>query len=59
MMTQTTNTNVRHEVKYAAKANHVQFSTPDRPIVAQSPRPAADDEDAQWVTQRMFDHYNG
>jgi hypothetical protein len=60
MQTKSTNTDVRNEVKFVAKANNtVRFSAPDRSVPAPAPRPAVDDDDAQWVTERMFDHYNG
>ncbi len=59
MMTQSTNTEVHTKVKFMAKTNNpVRFSAPDRTAPASAPRPAVDDEDAQWVTERMFDHYN-
>ena len=60
MMTKSTNTDGRTETNLAAKANStVRLSAPERSASAPTPRPAVDDDDAQWVTQRMFDHYNG
>jgi hypothetical protein len=62
MMTKSTNTDGRTETNLAAKANSTaRLSAPDRSASAPTaaPRPAVDDDDAQWVTQRMFDHYNG
>jgi len=47
----------RTQVQATTKATIVRSSAPDRS--APAPRPAVDDDDAQWVTQRMFDHYNG
>jgi len=60
MMTRLTNTDGRTEANLAAKANStVRLSAPDRTAAVPPARPAVDDDDAQWVTQRMFDHYNG
>lgn len=60
MMTKSTNTDGRTDANLAAKANNtLRLSAPDRTSPAPAPRPAVDDDDAQWVTQRMFDHYNG
>ncbi len=58
MLSKTTNPDVRNEAKPVAKTT-VRFSTPDRTPAASTPRPVIEDDDAQWVTQRMFDHYNG
>jgi hypothetical protein len=49
----------RTQANSAAQATTVRLSAPDRSASAPTPRPAVDDDDAQWVTQRMFDHYNG
>lgn len=43
----------------ATKATTVRLSASDRTTAATPARPAVDDDEAQWVTQRMFDHYNG
>ncbi len=61
MNTTSTKRDVRNEVNFMANANNtVRFSAPERSAPAQTPRPAVDDDDdSQWVTQRMFDHYNG
>ena len=59
MMTQSINTDVRSEANNAAKITRVRLSAPDRTPPAPTPRPAVEDDDAQWVTERMFDHYNG
>ncbi len=62
MTTRSTNTDGRTEANLAAKTNStVRLSAPERSASAPAaaPRPAVDDDDAQWVTQRMFDHYNG
>jgi hypothetical protein len=50
----------RTKANFVASANTtVRFSAPDRTVPASTSRPGADDDDAQWVTERMFDHYNG
>jgi len=52
----------RTQTHPVAKANSTaRLSAPDRTssAPAAAPRPVVDDDDAQWVTQRMFDHYNG
>ena len=50
----------RAKANALAKANtSLRFSTPDRTTATPTARPTIDDDDAQWVTQRMFDHYNG
>ena len=49
----------RTQAQATTKANAGRFATPDRTTAATPARPAVDDDDAQWVTQRMFDHYNG
>lgn len=60
MMAQSTNYDGRSDTNLVAKANsNVRLTAPDRTSPAPTPRPAVDDDDAQWVTQRMFDHYNG
>ena len=60
MTSKSTNTDPRSETKNIVKATGAaRFSTPDRTTAVPTPRPAIDDDDAQWVTQRMFDHYNG
>jgi hypothetical protein len=50
----------RTQANSTAKATAaVRFSAPDQAATNPAPRPVVDDDDAQWVTQRMFDHYNG
>jgi hypothetical protein len=51
----------RNQTNLVAKTNsNVRLSAPDRSATTPTPRPAVDDDDdSQWVTQRMFDHYNG
>ena len=52
-------TNSKHDDRMQAQAaTTVRLSAPDRTTAATPARPAVDDDDAQWVTQRMFDHYN-
>lgn len=63
MTPQSATTDASAEVKYAAKANNTaRFTAPDRtaPAPTAASRPTVNnDDDSQWVTQRMFDHYNG
>ena len=60
MMTKSTSTEPRSEAKNLVKTTSTaRFSTADRTTPTSAPRPLIDDDDAQWVTQRMFDHYNG
>lgn len=61
MNTNTTRHDDRTQANSVVKATAMRLSAPDRPAAtpAAAPRPAVDDDDAQWVTQRMFDHYNG
>ncbi len=50
----------RTQTHPAAKANSTaRLSAPDRTAAVPPARPAGDDDEAQWVTLRMFDHYNG
>ena len=59
MNTTTSKQDARTKTNLTVKATTLRLSAPDRTTAATSPRPAVDDDDAQWVTQRMFDHYNG
>ncbi len=59
MNTTTSKQDDRPQTNATAKATTVRLSASDRTTAATpAPRPV-DDDDAQWVTQRMFDHYNG
>ena len=60
MLTKSTTMGDRNQTNLVVKTNStMRLSAPDRPAPATASRPVIDDDDAQWVTQRMFDHYNG
>ena len=59
MNTTTSKQDDRTKTNLTVKATTVRLSAPDRATAVTPARPAVDDDDAQWVTQRMFDHYNG